>query len=67
MYLYHNIINTLNDRYKNDLFLLNQFNMANKEFISQQARKRFEEPPQLSETERSSLFGCKSLIGPKIT
>ena len=30
--------------------------MANKEFISQQARKRFEEPPQLSETERSSLL-----------
>ena len=30
--------------------------MANKEFISQQARKRFEDPPQLSETERSSLF-----------
>ena len=30
--------------------------MAVKEFISQQARKRFEEPPQLSETERSSLL-----------
>ena len=30
--------------------------MANKEFISQQARKRFEEPPQLTETERSSLL-----------
>jgi Domain of unknown function (DUF4158) len=30
--------------------------MANKEFISQQARKRFEEPPQLSEAERSSLL-----------
>ena len=30
--------------------------MANKEFISQQARKRFEEPLQLSETERSSLL-----------
>lgn len=35
--------------------------MADKEFIgrhsaSQQARKRFEEPPQLSETERSSLL-----------
>ena len=30
--------------------------MAIKEFISQQARKRFEEPPQLSETERSSLL-----------
>ena len=30
--------------------------MANKEFISQQARKRFEEPPQLTETERSPLL-----------
>ena len=30
--------------------------MAVKEFISQQARKRFEEPPQLNETERSSLM-----------